>query len=444
MQHNRCLLLPTQVQAAYEAIRAVAKHPKYTALKESPLKACDTWGDPSSDLLASFRPYTVTNGTVVVPITGVLLSDTDFTISGDITGYQYISAVYSRALADPEVNNMLLFINSGGGHVNECFELVDQMYSTLDQLPITTVVQGTAASAAYALASLGRRIDISSTSVVGSIGIIGGHVDESRMLNSMGITVTPLFMGDKKDDGGSTHPLSESARADEMNIIGEMYDVFVNTVARNRPTLTADAIRATQSAVYPANRAVANGFADGISDVNTVLNSFSTNQTGDVALATPVKSDPIPTPPSVTPEASAADLSAARAAGAKEATDRFAAILGSDEAKANPTLAMYLASNTNLDATVVKAALGASAPAAPAVLTVPPVAPAASAAPVAQAPVSASDNSGLDDLTRAMQANVQPQLTTQAEKVSAKPVSAMTISETIAATKAYLDNTKVK
>lgn len=436
-QQNVAAIPQSYVGFVNEAFRRLESHPQYERLMSSRYKADAIEGDDDYEWDDPYRPYDVQNGTLVIPITGVLVADCDFTISGMMTGYPYISATYQRGLADPDVSQVVLLINSGGGEVNQCFELIDDLYANKNALPITTVVQGMAASAAYALASLGSQIYVSSTSTVGSIGVVATHTDVSESLAMQGVKVTKIYAGSNKINGDPAFPLSPEAYDEESAIVSEMYNVFVSTVARNRPILTPDAIIDTQAGVFSATQAIAKGLADGVSDVNSVIKN-NLNPIGGVALANSTTSSSpetakAPTTPAPSAQATpaavdASVLEAARAEGAKAATERFSAIVGSDEASANSKLAMYFATKTTLSPEAAKEALSLAASAAPAA----PVAPAA--APVAASVVQ--DNPALDDLSAAMAASqsVLPKVATQpdVQSLSQKPVSEMTHSDLLA------------
>lgn len=452
-QQNMAAIAPAAVSFVATAFERVQSHPHYDKI----MAASFGGDDDNYEYADPFRPYDVQNGVVVIPVSGVLAADLDFTIAGTITGYPYIQATYRRALADPAVNGVVLLVNSCGGDVNQCFELVDEMYAGKDQMPITTVVQGMAASAAYALASLGDTISISNTSEVGSIGVVGTHVDMSAALADQGLKITKIYAGSNKINGDSAFPLSSEAYAEESALVTEAYNVFVNTVARNRPVLTTQDIINTQAGMFSATQAIANRLADSVSDVNSIILNFSNQLTGGVALAhsaktvgntqaalptasaLPVASAAVPENqvPAVTAPAASAPVdavSAARAEGMKAATERFSAILGCDEANANPKLAFHFASKTDMTPEAAMEALRVASPA-----------PVATPAPAVQTPVAAAtvaperaDNQTLDTLSAAMAASAaKPQLATQLDPSlqQVKPVSAMTASDLIAAAK---------
>ncbi|MBR7437618.1 S49 family peptidase, partial [Klebsiella pneumoniae] len=76
---------------------------------------------------------------------------------------------------DPSISEMVLDINSGGGAAVGCNELVDYIYQSRDSEPITAIVNYSAYSSAYFMASACSKIIVSQTSVGVAIGVIMDH-----------------------------------------------------------------------------------------------------------------------------------------------------------------------------------------------------------------------------------------------------------------------------
>jgi signal peptide peptidase SppA len=178
-----------------------------------------------------------------------------------MSGYDGIRQNLFMALEDPDVQAIALDIDSPGGEVAGCFDLVDTIYSLRGTKPIWSILNESAYSAAYAIASATDRIVVPRTGGVGSIGVICAHVDMSKALTSAGVKVTFITYGDRKADGHSEIELSEEAFARFQADIDTMGDLFVETVARNR-NITAATVRDTQAATFMGAAGVALGLAD--------------------------------------------------------------------------------------------------------------------------------------------------------------------------------------
>lgn len=215
--------------------------------------------DPEPD-----RGYEVAAGVAVLPVYGTLVQKlgTMRPWSG-MTGYDGIRANLSLALEDEAVQAIVLDVDSPGGEVAGCFDLVDAIYSARGTKPIWAILSESAYSAAYAIASAADRVVVPRTGGTGSVGVICMHVDFSKALEAGGITVTLIQYGDRKSDGQPVIPLSEAALQKFQGDIDAMGELFVKTVARNRGLKVAQ-VRATQANTFLGAAGVEIGFADAV------------------------------------------------------------------------------------------------------------------------------------------------------------------------------------
>lgn len=219
------------------------------------------------EAMARVRPdvgYDIVAGVAVIPVTGTLVQKlgTLRPYSG-MTGYDGIRVNLLAALADPEVEAIALDIDSPGGEVAGCFDLVDTIFAARGGKPIWAILDETACSAAYAIASAADRVTVPRTGYTGSVGVICMHVDFSKALAEEGITVTLIQYGARKADGQPVIPLSDAARQRFQADIDATGELFVATVARNRG-LDPASVRRTEAATFRGPEGVAIGFADAV------------------------------------------------------------------------------------------------------------------------------------------------------------------------------------
>jgi len=222
-----------------------------------------------SDPERSRGGYSVLNGVATIGIYGPLMHRvmaSEFP-SGGPTSYADIGKAFDLALSDDGVREIILDCDSPGGEVNGCFDLADQIYQARSLKPITAMVNEQAYSAMYLLASAAGRIIIPRTGGVGSIGVIACHADFSRAEDAAGITVTQVFAGARKADFSPHAPLSSEARTLLMSMVGDTYEMFVDTVARNR-SLSTKKVRDTEAGMFEGKNAVSAGLADEVASVN--------------------------------------------------------------------------------------------------------------------------------------------------------------------------------
>lgn len=208
--------------------------------------------------------YDVVGGVAIVPIAGTLVQrlGTLRPYSG-MTGYDGIRQNFLMALMDPDVKAICLDIDSPGGEVAGCFDLVDTIYNARGQKPIWSILNENAYSAAYAIGSAADRLIVPRTGGTGSIGVICMHVDWSKALKNAGIEVTFITYGDRKADGHPEIPLSKEALERFQADIDTMGELFVTTAARNR-NIPDKQVRDTQAATYLGADGVSQGLADAV------------------------------------------------------------------------------------------------------------------------------------------------------------------------------------
>lgn len=208
--------------------------------------------------------YEVVAGVAIIEVYGTLVQKLGSLrpFSG-MTGYDGIRQNFLMALSDPDVKAIMLDINSPGGEVAGCFDLVDAIHSARGKKPIWSILNECAYSAAYAIASAADRITVPRTGGVGSIGVIWMHMDWSKALTGAGFKVTFITYGESKADGHPEIPLSPEALARFQSDIDMMGELFVTTIARNR-NISAKVVRDTQAATYLGAAGVSQALADDV------------------------------------------------------------------------------------------------------------------------------------------------------------------------------------
>jgi signal peptide peptidase SppA len=315
-------------------------------------------------------PYRRTSdGIAVVTITGSLINRGAWIgASSGETSYEGIKFQVGSAVNDPKVRSILLDIESPGGEAVGAFEAADAIRAAAKQKPVTAVVNGMAASAAYALASAADRIVTTSTGMSGSIGVVMLHADYSRFLDAEGVTPTLIFAGSHKVDGNPFEPLSDAVRSDLQAEVDNFYALFVKTVSSGRKGLSPSAVRDTQAKTFLGKEAVDRGLADAVGTFETALADLSRGLARTTSIPTKGakmdNSEGAPAAAGISLADHEAAVTKAKGDGAKEAgaaaQTRIKAILGSEEAKGRKDLAKHLAFDTDTAAEAAVAILAKS------------------------------------------------------------------------------------
>jgi signal peptide peptidase SppA len=339
-------------------------------------------GSAISDDGTREKSYRVQKGVAMIPVLGSLVNRGAWLgARSGMTSYEGLGFQLDQAAADPDVRSIMLDINSPGGEAVGAFEIADKVRSVAKSKPVTAVVNGMAASAAYAIASAATQIIGTPSSVAGSIGVVLMHADYSQALHTKGIKPTLIHAGAHKVDANPYEPLSSSVRADLQAEVDQFYDLFVSGVAKGRKgRMTEKSVRGTEARTFIGQAAVDAGLVDAIGSFETVLADRSksgavrnSNPKGlsmndktytqaefDAAVAS-ARTDTTTALKAEFGAAVAAAANTARAEGATAERERIKGILGCEEAKGRSTAALHLATSTDMTADAAKGVLAASA-----------------------------------------------------------------------------------
>ena len=220
------------------------------------------------------RGYDMAGSLARIPVSGTLVQKSgELRPFSGMTGYDGLRQAFMAAMNDDAVEGIAFDIDSPGGEVSGCFDLVDDIYAARGHKPIAAVLSECAFSSGYAIASAADTITVPRTGGTGSIGILMMHVDWSAAIDAAGLKVTFVHYGAKKVDGHPEIALSETAKADLQRDIDSLGEMFVETVARNRG-LPASAVKAMQAGTYLGAAGVTAGLADAVAAPSDAFNAL--------------------------------------------------------------------------------------------------------------------------------------------------------------------------
>lgn len=164
--------------------------------------------------------------------------------------------------ADSRVESILLIMDTPGGVVTGVSEFA-QLIRTSSK-PVDAFVYGMAASAGYWIASAARTIYAADTAEVGSIGVVSTYrksKDENR------VEIVSSQSPFKRPDIST-----EAGRAQVQNVVDQLAQVFVETVAANRGTTAENVLENFgQGGMMVASYAKEKGMVDAVTTLEVIL-----------------------------------------------------------------------------------------------------------------------------------------------------------------------------
>lgn len=211
------------------------------------------------------------DGVAIVPIAGVLSQRFDWLAAAcGWTTYEGLSATINSAIENFGVRAILLDVDTPGGESNGMLDAADAIMAAREKKPVWAVANACAASAGYALAGSAEKLVLPRIAIVGSIGCVMMHVDQSRRDSASGLKYTAIYSGARKIDGWAHAPLSEDAQKAAQDSVDHVRDMFAELIGR-QGRMSARTALATEAAIYADNDAVTAGLADAVMTFDEAL-----------------------------------------------------------------------------------------------------------------------------------------------------------------------------
>ncbi len=217
--------------------------------------------------------YSVVDGTAIVPVYGVIskrMSSLGW-VSQRGTSVQEVRNNLKDALEDAAVSQIILDIDSPGGSSDGVLELSDFIFNSRGKKPILAYADGLMASAAYWIGSAADKVYATRSTDVGSIGVYTVITDWTVWNHNQGLKTEVIRAGRHKAVGHPDRPFSEEDRVLVQSEVNEVYDLFVEAVARNRGMNLDDVLAIATGRTFIGQKALEVGLIDGIDELDNVL-----------------------------------------------------------------------------------------------------------------------------------------------------------------------------
>jgi signal peptide peptidase SppA len=224
--------------------------------------------------LKSWLPERLRRGRVVVPV--VRLSGTIGAVTPLRPGMSLagVARTLERAFATRNARAVALVINSPGGspvQSRQIYLRIRQLAAE-KQLPVLVFVEDVAASGGYMIACAGDEIFCDPSSILGSIGVVGGTFGFQELIRKIGVERRLYTAGAHKAMLDPFLPENPDDVARVKALQREIHAIFIALVKQSRgPRLKgADDVLFTGE-YWAGETSVALGLADAIGDLRSTL-----------------------------------------------------------------------------------------------------------------------------------------------------------------------------
>jgi len=208
---------------------------------------------------------------VVIPLSGTIaFQEASFLSESTITP-GLVREFLRRAEGDAAVKAVVLRIESPGGSVPPCQEILEEIQRIKEKMPIVVVMENVTASGGYYISTGADKIVASPYALPGSIGVISQAVNMEGLYEKLGIKVQTFKGGKYKDMHSGLRELTTEEEEIMQRLVDEYYEHFVEVVADGRG-LTRDEVRDLATGqLYTGAEAMRLGLVDELGDLDTAI-----------------------------------------------------------------------------------------------------------------------------------------------------------------------------
>ncbi|PJG50167.1 S49 family peptidase [Bradyrhizobium forestalis] len=227
-----------------------------------------------ADKLMQYLPARFRPGTAVVPVvrlSGVIGAVTPLRPGLTLAG---VARVLERAFSYRHAKAVALVINSPGGspvQSRQIYLRIKQLAAE-KKLPVLVFVEDVAASGGYMIACAGDEIICDPSSILGSIGVVGGSFGFQEAIRRLGIERRLYTAGEHKAMLDPFLPENPDDVVRLKAIQREIHQIFISLVKDSRGARLKGADDTLFTGEYWAGEsAILLGLADGIGDLRSTL-----------------------------------------------------------------------------------------------------------------------------------------------------------------------------
>jgi len=226
------------------------------------------------DRLMEFVPARLRRGVPVVPVvrlSGVIGAVTPLRPGMSLTG---VAKMLERAFATKNAKAVALMINSPGGspvQSRQIYLRIRQLAAE-KKLPVLVFVEDVAASGGYMIACAGDEIFCDPSSILGSIGVVGGAFGFQDLIKKIGVERRLYTAGEHKAMLDPFLPEDPEDVARVKALQREIHAIFIGLVKQSRGGRLKGADHVLFTGEYWAGEtSVSLGLADAIGDLRSTL-----------------------------------------------------------------------------------------------------------------------------------------------------------------------------
>jgi len=209
---------------------------------------------------------------VVISLSGTITTgDSSLSSSSTITP-GLVRYYLSRVEKDKTVKAIVFRIESPGGEIEPCQEILLEIERVKETKTIVVSMGGMAASGGYYISTKADKIVALPTTMTGSIGVISYAMNVKGLLEKLGIQIEIFKGGKYKDMYWGLRELTPEEEEIMQGMVNEYYEQFVGVVAEGRGLTEEEVKNLATGQLYSGTKAKELGLVDELGDLDTAIN----------------------------------------------------------------------------------------------------------------------------------------------------------------------------
>jgi protease-4 len=208
---------------------------------------------------------------VVIPLSGTITTG-DYSSSSSTITPGLVRDYLSRVENDKAVEAIVFRIESPGGEIEPCQEILLEIERIKETKIIVVSMVGTAASGGYYISTKADKIIALPTTQTGSIGVISQIINVEGLLEKLGIQIETFTGGKYKDMYRGFRELTPEEEEIMQEMVDDYYEHFINVVAEGRGLNEEDIRNLATGQLYSGTKAKELGLVDELGDLDTAIN----------------------------------------------------------------------------------------------------------------------------------------------------------------------------
>jgi protease-4 len=207
----------------------------------------------------------------VISLSGTITTGDSSLLSGSTINPQLVRDYLTRAEKDTAVKAIVLHIESPGGEIAPCQEILWEIERVQETKPIVVSMGRTAASGGYYISTKADKIVALPTTQTGSIGVISAIINVEELLEKLGIQIEIFKGGKYKDMYRGLREMTPEEEEIMQELVDEYYEQFIDVVIEGRGLSEEEVRNLATGQIYTGTKAKELGLVDELGDLDTAI-----------------------------------------------------------------------------------------------------------------------------------------------------------------------------